>query len=475
MLRTIVKKEIQNNLYSFRFLVSFALLLVTVTITVFILTNDYLKKVDEFSQRQAEIENYLRNYAHFNRIGNVLQPTQPPIPFYALVRGLSSDTNIENFDDDPLPVMFPLLDLTFIVTLLMSLIALVFSYDSLSGEKEDGTLKLMISNGLSRSKVILGKIAGGTLTLLLPFLLALIVGMLIILLNPRVVWSGADWGALGLVFLGSVLYFVFFYCLGIFVSSRHHSSSASIMTSLFVWVLLVLVIPNLSPYFASFFSPTPSRIKIGREAARLTDTDRDDLGRKLMRERLQAVIKKYPVLKEELSESEAKYRVAKDPAFREAYEARTNEIQAAWEEANRIQGAKADALWNEVKRREKAQTELSQYISMISPFADYSYLATDLSSTGIRNKIHFGRIREAWDRTFRQYARQKMSSLQKQNPAVDWVNTPVDMSDRPKFQYKEEDLGGKVKSALPSFALLAAYCFIFLVSAYFSFIRYDVR
>ncbi len=102
------------------------MLLVIVTVTSFILTSDYLKQIDEYSQRQTEIENYMKSYAHFNRVQNVIRPSQPPLPFHSLVRGISSDVNIDEFDDDPLPVMFPLIDLVFIVTILMSLIALIF-------------------------------------------------------------------------------------------------------------------------------------------------------------------------------------------------------------------------------------------------------------------------------------------------------------------------------------------------------------
>jgi ABC-type transport system involved in multi-copper enzyme maturation permease subunit len=475
MLKTIIKKELQNNILSFRFLTSTAMLLAIVTVTVFVLTSDYLKKIDEYSQRQTEIQNYMRSYAHFNRVQNVIRPSQPPIPFYSLIRGLSSDVNLGEFDDDPLPVMFPLIDLVFIVTILTSLIALIFSYESVSGEKEDGTLKLMLGNDLSRSKVILGKIAGGVLTILIPFLLSLVVGLLIIVLQPRVAWTGADWGALALIVVGAILYFSFFYALGVFISSRHHSSSASIMTSLFVWVLLVLVIPNLSPYVASFISPTPSEIKVSREISRITDTERDDLGRRLQKERLAELVKKYPVLAENLSEAEAKERMARDPAFREAYQARTHEVQAAWDEANRLQNEKKDKIERDLERREAAQTSLSRYFSMVSPLSDFTYVATDLSSTGIRNLEHFARIdRRFWD-AFADYEKQRLDALQQKDPATDWWNTAVDMSDMPRFHYQEEALGGRVKAVLPPFAVLIAACLLLFISAYFSFIRYDVR
>jgi ABC-type transport system involved in multi-copper enzyme maturation permease subunit len=476
MLKTIIAKEIRNSILSFRFLVSFALLFVIVTVTALVLTSDYSRRQQEYSQRQAEIETYLKNYAHFNRIGNVLQATQPPIPFQTLIRGLTADVNIEEFDDDPLPVMFPLIDLTFIVTVLVSLIALILSYDAVCGEREDGTLKLMLANGLSRSKIILGKFAGGVLSLLAPFLVSLAAGMIVILVHPGVSWSGADWGALGLIVLGAAMYLSVFYLIGILVSAAHRSSSSSIMTGLFAWVLLVLVVPNLSPYVASFLSPAPSRIKVSRETDRLGDTDRDALGQKLMGQYVSEVVKQYPVLEERLSDVETKRRIAEDPAFRTAYEARRAAATRAWKEANDIQGEKIDALRDDLRRKEEAQTGLARGISMVSPLADFSYAATDLSSTGMRNLVHFGELGSRWDHLFyEEYRPKKIAEMKAKDPTGDFWNTAVDMTDAPRFRYTEEGLAGRAKAALPPLAVLAVYAVVLFGAAFMVFVRYDVR
>jgi ABC-type transport system involved in multi-copper enzyme maturation permease subunit len=114
-------------------------------------------------------------------------------------------------------------------------------------------------------------------------------------------------------------------------------------------------------------------------------------------------------------------------------------------------------------------------ISMVSPLAVFTYLATDLSSTGMRNEAYFGRIGGVWDRAFWDYARKKIAELQAKDPATDWWNTPVDMSDRPRFVYTEEALGGRVQAALPGFLLLLGYGLVFFALAYVSFVKYDVR
>jgi ABC-type transport system involved in multi-copper enzyme maturation permease subunit len=112
---------------------------------------------------------------------------------------------------------------------------------------------------------------------------------------------------------------------------------------------------------------------------------------------------------------------------------------------------------------------------MVSPLSDFSYLATDLSSTGIRNQAHFSRISLLFSQAFFDYMLQRVAALQKKDPATDWWNTALDMSDRPRFEFREEELAGRVKAALPAFAVLIVYGLIFFAGAYFSFVRYDVR
>ncbi|HPW17948.1 MAG TPA: ABC transporter permease subunit [Candidatus Aminicenantes bacterium] len=476
MWKTLIAKELRAHLLSFRFLAGFVTLFVLVVVTAFVLTGDYVRRLDECSARRTELDRYLRTYAHFNRIGNVLRPAQPPVPFQALVRGLTADVNMEAFDNDPLPVMFPLIDLTFIVTILVSLIALILTYDAVSGEKEEGTLKLMLANGLPRSKIVLAKAAGAGLMLLGPLVVSLAAGLLVIVLDPRVDWTGADWAALGLILVAAAAYATVFALIGILVSSVHRSSASSIMTSLFVWTLLVLVVPNLSPYAASFLSPAPSRIKVARETARLTDVDRDDLGRKLAAQYRAEVLREHPVLGERLTEAEVKRRVAEDPQYRAAYEAGRAAVQRAWDEANRVQNAKADELRRDLRKKEEAQTGLARAISMISPLADFSYLATDLSSTGTRNQAHFARLAGLWGQAFyRDYQPRKIEAFRAKDPTGDPWNTAIDMSDAPRFHYVEEGLGGRVRAALPPFGALLGFCVVLFAAAYVAFIRYDVR
>lgn len=477
MVKALVFKEIRNHLLSFRFLAVFVLLLVIVPVTVLILSNEVVRKQDEYSRRQADIESYLTRYAHFNRLSNVVAPSQPPLPLQALVLGLSAAPQLNTFSNDPIPVLFPLIDLTFILGILMSLAALIFSYDAISGEKEDGTLKLMLANGLPRAKIILAKIIGGALTLWVPFLIALAASLVFLLLHPRIAWGATDWGALAMILVGGFVYLCVFFGLGLLISTRHASSASAILTSLFAWVLLVLVIPNLSPYVASLIRPAPSIIEVSRQTDRMGDKDRDDLGRQLSRERTEAVLKANPVLERmtNMGEPEIKAEIARNAEFARAYDVYRKASEGAWREANVIQSAKIKVIEDDLNRKEEAQTKLSVGLSMVSPLADLTYFSADLANSGARNQAHFRRIARAFWDAYGAFSRLRMEEMRKTDPTLDLSNTPTDVHDMPRFVYKEEALAGRIKAALIPLVVLLGMAFAAFVAAALSFNRTDAR
>jgi hypothetical protein len=112
---------------------------------------------------------------------------------------------------------------------------------------------------------------------------------------------------------------------------------------------------------------------------------------------------------------------------------------------------------------------------MASPLADFSYMATDLSSTGIENIRHVSQLSELWGHVFGDYAMKKIAEMTDKDPTADVWNTPVDMTDAPRFHYTEETLGGRIKAILPPLAVLLGYCVVLFAVAYMTFIHYDVR
>ena len=72
------------------------------------------------------------------------------------------------------------LDWVFIVGLILSFAALVMTFDSISGEKERGTLRLQCSYSLSRLRLIVAKYLSSLILMAIALLCGIIVNLIIV-------------------------------------------------------------------------------------------------------------------------------------------------------------------------------------------------------------------------------------------------------------------------------------------------------
>ena len=75
---------------------------------------------------------------------------------------------------------FERIDWIFIISLVFSLFAIIFTFDSVCGEREQGTLSLMCANSVSRSSILMGKYLGACGTLLIPLTVGVTINLLIL-------------------------------------------------------------------------------------------------------------------------------------------------------------------------------------------------------------------------------------------------------------------------------------------------------
>ena len=134
-------------------------------------------------------------------------------------------------------------DWVFIIGGLLSLMALLFTFDAFIGEKERGTLKLVMAQSLPRHTLLLGKFLGAMLALAIALSLAIVVNLLIVLalsqVNLGFVEAGRIVGMVGL----SLLYLACFVGLGLWVSIRSSTTRSSLVGVLLLWTCGVLLWP----------------------------------------------------------------------------------------------------------------------------------------------------------------------------------------------------------------------------------------
>ena len=148
---------------------------------------------------------------------------------------------------------------------IVSLLAMTFTYDAISGEKQDGTLRLLLAKAVPRHQILLGKWLGSYMSFLLSYIPSLIGVALLISLHPMVALTWSEWWSVVLIFALSVVYVTVFFSLGLLVSSRAREPKTSLLTLLAIWTFLALIIPNFSPYLAAEIRPTRTPYEIEAE------------------------------------------------------------------------------------------------------------------------------------------------------------------------------------------------------------------
>ena len=225
------RKELLEQLLSLRFAMACIICLVVVLSSTWVLTKEYKESLADYRTNVVLHKNEIEESNDL--VGDGIKIDKPLNPMQIFFKGLDqeltatatvnaqSEPQFEaSYEGNPVGLLFPPIDLLFFIGIVMSLLAIAFSYDAVAGEKEMGTLKLLMSYSIPRDLVLLAKWIGGYLALVAPFLVAVLCGLVVLVLSPTVELRSQDWGALGLILFCALLYLAAIYSLGIFVSTR---------------------------------------------------------------------------------------------------------------------------------------------------------------------------------------------------------------------------------------------------------------
>jgi len=121
--------------------------------------------------------------------------------------------------------------------LLVPIIALVISYKAIVGERESGSIRLLLSLPHSRRDMVLGKILGRSLSIALAVIVGFVVALVVIL------WRYAEFDASAyLLFVAITLLFSLTYiAVGIGMSSLVSSGSRALAAAIGFWVVFELL------------------------------------------------------------------------------------------------------------------------------------------------------------------------------------------------------------------------------------------
>jgi ABC-type transport system involved in multi-copper enzyme maturation permease subunit len=468
MLKDIIKKEIIETITSAKFVFTFLLCAALILLSVYTGLSNYRADQKEYSSAVGLNKRNLESQPNYQVLAGLgTKIARPPEVLGAIASGVNEatgriatvntalDPNLvdSKYESNPIFSVFGALDLTYIVKIVLSLFAILFTYDAIVGEKEKGTLKLMLSNKVPRDRLILGKVIGGFISLLIPLIIPLILSLLLMMVYPGIALAGADWIRLLLMFLMFFLYLSVFFTLGLLVSSRTNKSSTSFLILLFIWVTFVTIIPKLSVLLAARLNPIPSVHEItAKKDAFLQQVQVE--GQKGFREWSQ---KNQPAKGEDPKIYQDKFK-----QFIQDYQ---QELTSKIDENNA-------ALERDYQLKKNSQQSLAVNLSRISPASALTFGSMTLARTGIDEYDRFLASVRAFKPIYTKWLNSKLGqSINFQTGE----QTKIKIEDMPQHSIAPESLGKSLVRTLPDYVLMVVMIIIFFVGAYISFLRYDVR
>jgi ABC-type transport system involved in multi-copper enzyme maturation permease subunit len=351
------------------------------------------------------------------------------------------------------------LDWSFIISLFLSFAALVFTYDSICGEKQAGTLRLMLAGSIPRYKILMGKYFGVMFTLGIPLLIGLLLHLIILISSNIVIIGLSEWMKIIAIVLLSFLYLSIFVLLGLFVSSRTSRTANCMVILLFVWVGLVILMPGFGRIFSNTFQ------KISTKAER--ERTKSEALKQIMDN---AYAEKYG--KNAINRNRDRNSPENNPPARARF------ANAMWEAE--------DQILEEHLNQMMAQATIGRRFTRFLPTTIYQNASEAVAGTGLNRFIELYQQIKRYRQDLKEFIRSKDSedpdSLHLLTPEIITVlnwrmisHKPVDFDTVPKFQERDLALGESLQLAILDIGLLALFNLVFFAAAFVSFLRYDVR
>ena len=460
MLFLIIRKEIAHNVLSLRFAVTYVLLFLLVPLVVLLMTGEYQERFQVFTNEVNKTQETIDGLEKIEDADEQFREMQratffgarPPRQMGLLARGVEGSlptrvpsvtysffsSSEERLGKDILVETFQTPDFAYVVNIVISLLALVFVFDAICGEKERGTLKVLLTNSVPRDILLLGKWIGGYLSIAVPFIVAVLGGFVYVYVSGSLGADGDGLERFLLITAVALLYISTFYTLGLLISTLTHRTATALLVSLMVWIGFILVIPNLSPIVSELLSPAPSRQVIDAEKRAI-----DEEQRLLM----------------EIAQKRQVYG-------RQDYEKMRQETQQ-----------RKDKLEKFYKEKTSAQVELGKNLARLSPSACSLLAMTRLAGTG---PVLFEQFYQATTR-YQQHYQEYRSGFYRSG-VIEFSPSGTKVKDKdwfkadelPRFEMFEEPLDDSLNAALFDVLLLLIYNVFFFMLAYLFFLRYDV-
>jgi ABC-2 type transport system permease protein len=142
------------------------------------------------------------------------------------------------------------------------ILGIALGVDAVSGEREKGTLKMVLAQPIFRDTLINGKFLGTLLAISLAVSVVSFIEVGGCILALGVIPTGDDAVRLALFILFSILYAMAYYGIAVLISTLSKKTTVSVIASVVIWAAFTFIIPIVASLVA--YSTVPIRIQPGQ-------------------------------------------------------------------------------------------------------------------------------------------------------------------------------------------------------------------
>ena len=477
-------------------MIGFVVCLMSTAAAIFVQVADYEKRLSAYHTALQEHQEEKRTWDLYSQINPKAHRKPNPLSIFNVGTEKSGADMVsielatpiwekeaqKQGSDNPFLSIFLSIDVIFVFKIVLSALAILFAYNTISGEQEDGTLKLVLSNPIPRDALVLGKYLGGVLSLFPIVVMSFTVGIVIAYASPATDFDADDLLRLVMVLVVSLLYVSICYLLGMLLSVWTKEAATTLILSMFIWGILTIVHSNIATFAVAKFPP--HKLQPEKEALQQIEQLWEDF----KEERNTYILKKwgykYPV--SAISHVGAlslgiNMSSPGELGFKEFYtikpihNANVSKFQEVLGYQEPLRVRYADKTEEILKRREDVGERNRQFGRNISrfSFADAYHFAIG-AITGTDRESYSDFIRGT-----RNYKRQIVDYLVGKNAfsARAWFSSDkgkAEFADIPVFRHQHNSLSESLSRALGDIFILLAWNILLFMGAYLSFLRYDM-
>ena len=480
MLMTLIQKEIMHHILSVRFVALLLMCALLIPLTLSINYRRYSQNVTDYQESVKRTRTEAKENPPNASDPNVevskffLKPTplsvfanglEEALPTYLGMTRNGVRQGSAGVSQASAAYALGNLDFLFIVGTVFSLLALLFTFDAVAGEREAGTLRINLSNPLPRDVFLWSKLIGGYIVFVIPFLVSFLLGLLLI------VWQGFPLGeinvalpVLGLT-LVSLLYIAVFFAIGVVISTYLDNAKTALIVAFTFWVFAVLIAPRGAFVVAKLVAPTRTQQTVYMEKSALHNNLMKDKQDKI-NEKMMLAFESGGTVGINLS----------DPGTQKRLDNLRKPIEEQFRLEFQNQAGKID---RDYQREKDRQEQVGEMLSRIAPTSSLTYFAMNLTQTGtLKRDTYF----QTGERYYKQLDDTYFSTISDDALAqalhlMNRMNTSPESETEeilPPPTLTESTLSDTLRRSAVDVFLLGFFALAFTVVAFLKFFRSDI-